>query len=255
MRIGVCVKPVPPAPALDPESLRIDRTGTSVLHGVDASAVETALRLRDDVGGEVVLVAMVPAEATDALRSGLAMGADRAVVVTSDDLAGSDLVVTSNVLAQALRSLEVDLVLLGASSGEGNGALLWSALAERLGMPVLSRAVEVSVEGGRVRAKRQMEAGFDEAETALPAVLALSGEICVPRYPSFKDVVAAKRKPVDVLTPEELGLPSSALGLAGSRTRVLAVGPVPWRKRGEIVEDDGHAHERVVAFLRHRGLA
>jgi electron transfer flavoprotein beta subunit len=254
MRIAVCVKPVPLAPVLNLDTGRLDRSGASVLTGVEESAVETALRLRDELGGEVVLVAMVPGNVAGTLRPALAMGADRAVVVTSDELAGADLLVTSSVLAAALRSLEVDLVVLGASSGDGNGALLWSALGERLGLPVMSRAVEVSVVDERLRGTRQTETGIDVVEADLPAVLAISGEICIPRYPSFKDVIAAKRKVIELVTPASLGLTGSELGEDGVRTRVLAAGPAPSRGRAEIIEDDGHAHERVVEFLRQRRL-
>lgn len=248
------MKPVPLAPILDPATRRLGRSGASALSGVEEAAVETALRLRDAWGGEVVLVSMVPEGASEALRPALAMGADRALVVTSERLAGADVLVTSSVLAAAVRSLEVDLVVLGASSGDGNGALLWSALGERLGMPAVSRAVEASVVDGRLRARRQMESGIDVVTAELPAVLAISGEICVPRYPSFKDVIAAKRKVVDLVTPASFGLTDQELGEHGARTRVLTVASAPARGRAEIVDDDGHAHERVVEFLRERRL-
>jgi electron transfer flavoprotein beta subunit len=254
MRTVVCVKPVPMALALDADSGRLDRSGGSLLTGADESAVESALRVRDQCGGEVVVLAMVPEAAAEALRPALAMGADRAVVVTGAALEGADLLVTSEVLAAAVRRLEADLVILGASSGDGAGALLWSALGERLGLPVLSRAVEVTVAGGRLGATRQTETGVHAAETSLPAVLALSGEVCLPRYPSFRDVIAAKKKTVEVLTPASLGLAAADLGASGSRTRVLAAAPAPARGSAELVEDDGHAHERVVDFLVERRL-
>lgn len=253
MRIVVCVKPVPPELTLDGTG-RLDRSGGAALTGVDESAVETALQVRDRCGGEVIALAMVPANAVDALRPALAMGVDRAVVVAGDALAGADLLSTSTVLAAALRRLRPDLIVLGAASGDGNGALLWSALGERLGLPVLSRAVEVAVAAGRLRATRQTENGLHEAESALPAVLALSGEVCLPRYPSFRDVIAAKKAVVETVTPAALGVPESELGVAGSRTRVLATAAAPTRGQAEIIEDDGHAHERVVDFLARRRL-
>lgn len=253
MRIVVCVKPVPPEPTLDGTG-RLDRSGGAALTAVDESAVETALRVRDGAGGEVVVLAMVPPDAADALRPALAMGADRAVVVAGDALAGADLLATSAALAAALRALSPDLVVLGATSGDGNGALLWAALGERLGLPVLSRAVEVTVADGRLHATRQTEQGLHHAEAELPAVLALSGEVCVPRYPSFRDVIAAKKALLETVTPAELGVPESRLGAAGSRTRVLAAAAAPTRGQAEIVEDDGHAHERVVEFLVQRRL-
>lgn len=248
------MKPVPLAPVLDPATRRLDRSGASALTGVEESAVETALRLRDVWGGEVVLVSMVPGSVSEALRPALAMGADRALVVTSEGLAGADLLVTSSVLAAAVRSIKVDLVVMGASSGDGNGALLWAAMGERLGMPVLSRAVEVSVVDGRLRAIRQTEIGIDAVAAGLPAVLAISGEICLPRYPSFRDVIAAKRKVVDLATPASLGLTGLEMGEERVRTRVLDVASAPVRGQAEIVEDDGHAHERVVEFLKERRL-
>lgn len=248
------MKPIPLAMTLDPGTRRMDRAGAAALTAVEESAVETALRLRDDVGGDVILVTMVPDGAAESLRPALAMGADRAVVVSSDDLIGSDLVSTSTVLAAAARHLAADLVVVGAASGDGNGALLGSALGEQLQVPVLSHAAEVGVVAGRIRGRRQTEAGPDVVEVGLPAVLAISGEICTPRYPSFRDVIAAKRKPIEIMTPESLGLTSTEVGEKGSRTRVRSLSTAAPREDAEILVDAGNAHERIVEFLRERGL-
>jgi electron transfer flavoprotein beta subunit len=257
MKLCVCVKEVPPSSVslrLDPATGRLVRSKGRV-NGPDDYAVEEALRLRDEAGdGEVVVVSMAPAHAVDALRHGLAMGADRAILVSDDGLAGSDLLVTSRVLAAALRREEPDLVLFGWEGTDANGAMLWGAVAERLGLPVLSRVWKLELAGGSARARRQMEYGFDVAETALPAVVAISGAINAPRYPSLKGVVASKKKPVETLLAADLGLGADEIGEAGSRTRVRSVARPPVRTPGILIEDAEHAPERLLEHLTAKGV-
>ena len=159
MKIAVCIKQVPEGNSrIDPETKRLDRSGEGALNPFDANAVEEALRLKVATGeGEVVLVSMGPAKAQDALRKALAMGADRAVLVSDETAAGSDLVATSYALSKALEREGPDLILFGQQAGDSDGAVLWAAVADRLRLPVVSQAAEVTHSGGELTVKRQTE--------------------------------------------------------------------------------------------------
>jgi electron transfer flavoprotein beta subunit len=258
MKIAVCVKQVPDAAAvrrLDGSSLRLDRSGAGALNPFDANAVEEGLRLRDAGGeGEVVLVSMGPEKALDALRKGLAMGADRAVLVADEGAAGSDLVATSLVLARALEREGADLVLFGQQASDSDGAVLWAAVAERLRRPLVSQVAELTVEGGRLRGKRQTEFGYDTIEASLPAVVAVSDAINEPRYPSLKGIMGAKKKPQEQVGLADLGVEAAQAGEAGSRTVVLSLGAPPARGDSRRLEDDGSAAEQIVEFLVEKRL-
>src|SRR5919204_3690333 len=209
MKIAVCVKQVPEAahPRIDPQTKRLDRSGEGALNPFDANAVEEALRLKDAGGeGEIVLVSMGPPKAQDALRKALAMGADRAILVSDDGAAGADLVATSYALGKALERESPDLVLFGQQAGDSDGALLWAAVADRLRLPVVSQAAEISSSDGKLTVKRQTEFGYDVIEVPLPAVVAVSDAINEPRYPSLKGIMGAKKKPQERLSLADLGL-------------------------------------------------
>lgn len=258
MRICVCVKEVPPtsvALKLDPATGRLAR-GKGRLNAPDQYALEEALRIRDERadGTEVVAVAMGPAHAEDAVRSTLASGADRAVLVSDERLAGSDMLATSRVLARALEREQPDLVVFGWEGTDGNGAMLWAAVAGRLRMPVLSRVWELSVGDGAARVKRQMEYGIDVAEAPLPAVVAISGAINLPRNPGLKDVVASRKKSVDVVGLDAVGVAAEAVGEAGSRTRVLDIGRPPTREPSLLIEDQESAAEKLLQYLTEKGI-
>ena len=203
MKIAVCVKQVPDATVakrLDPGTGRLDRSGEGTLNTTDLNAVEEALRLREAAGdGEVVVLSMGPAKALESLRKALAMGADRAVLVSDDAAAGSDLVATSRTLAAALGREQADLVLFGQQSSDADGAVLWAAVAERLRAPLVSQAAELTVDGRAVTGKRQTEHGYDVISAPLPAVVAVSDAINEPRYPSLKGIMGAKKKPAETL--------------------------------------------------------
>src|ERR1700746_2121858 len=170
MRIAVCVKHVPEGTGrIDPGSKRLNRSGEGALNHFDANAVEEALRLKGDTDTEVVVVSLGPEKAADSLRKALAMGADRAVLVTDDAAAGSDLVATSKILAKTLERENADLVLFGQQASDADGAVLWAAVAERLQRPVVSQVAELKHEGGSLRVKRQTEFGYDVIEAPLPA--------------------------------------------------------------------------------------
>src|SRR5438477_9183086 len=219
MKIAVCVKQVPEGSRrIDPETKRLDRSGEGALNPFDANAVEEALRLKDAGGeGEVVLVSMGPPKALDALRKALAMGADRAVLIADDGAAGADLVATSKALAKALEREDAELILFGQQANDSDGAVLWAAVADRLRLPVVSQAAEMTHAGGKLTIKRQTEFGYDVIEAPLPAVVAVSDAINEPRYPSLKGIMGAKSKPQETVLLAELGVEPERAGEPGSR--------------------------------------
>jgi electron transfer flavoprotein beta subunit len=253
MKIAVCVKQVPDATVtkrIDPATKRLDRSGEGALNHFDTQAVEEALRIKEGNGdGEVVVVSLGPAKALDSLRKALAMGADRAVLVSDDQAAGSDLVSTSRVLASALERESADLVLFGQQASDSDGAVLWSAVADRLQAPVVSQVAELTVSDGKLRGKRQTEFGYDVIEAPLPAVVAVSDAINDPRYPSLKGIMGAKKKPQETVSIGDLGLEADSVGETGSRTKVLELSEPPARGDAEKIEDDGSAAEKIVEFL------
>ena len=258
MKIAVCVKEVPDAAVhkrIDPGTKRLERSGEGALNQFDSQAVEEALKLKESDGeGEVVLVSMGPAGALDSLRKALAMGADRAVLITDDGAAGSDLLATSRALAAALEKEGADLVLFGQQSSDSDGAVLWAAVADRLRRPVISQVAELTVADGKVRGKRQTEFGYDVIEAQLPAVIAVSDAINEPRYPSLKGIMGAKKKPQEQVSGSDLGLDAGALGEAGSGTTVLALGDPPPRGDARKIEDDGSAAQQIADFLAEKKL-
>src|SRR4051794_20432230 len=256
MKIAVCVKQVPEGNSrIDPSTMRLDRSGEGALNAFDANAVEEALRLRDAAGeGEVVLVTLGPEKALDSLRKGLAMGADRAVLVSDPAAAGSDLVATSYVLAKALEREGPDVVLFGQQASDSDGAVLWAAVADRLRRPMVSQVAELTVEGGSVRGKRQTEFGYDTIQAPLPAVVAVSDAINEPRYPSLKGIMGAKKKPQEQLSLADVGVEAGRAGVEGSRTEVLSLGPPPPRGDSRRVEDDGNAAQAILDFLVEKRL-
>jgi electron transfer flavoprotein beta subunit len=251
MKIAVCVKQVPEGNRrIDPETKRLDRSGEGALNAFDAHAVEEALRLRDAAGdGEVVLVSMGPPKAQDALRKALAMGADRAVLVTDEGAEGADLVATSAVLAKALEREGADVVLFGQQAGDSDGAVLWAAVADRLRLPVVSQAAEVTHADGKLTVKRQTEFGYDVIEAPIPAVVAVSDAINEPRYPSLKGIMGAKSKPQETISLTDLGLDDLT-----SRTEVYALNEPPARGESRKIDDDGNAAQAVLDFLAEKRL-
>jgi electron transfer flavoprotein beta subunit len=258
VKIAVCVKEVPDAAVhkrIDPQTKRLDRSGEGALNHFDTQAVEEALRIKEaDGDGEVVLVSLGPPRALEALRKALAMGADRALLVSDEAAAGSDLVATSRALAAALEREGPDLVLFGQQANDSDGAVLWAAVAERLRRPVISQVAELTAADGNVRGKRQTEFGYDVIEAPLPAVVAVSDAINDPRYPSLKGIMGAKKKQQETLSAGDLGLDASVLGEEGSRTSVLALADPPARGDSQKIEDDGSAAEKIVEFLAGKKL-
>jgi electron transfer flavoprotein beta subunit len=256
MKVAVCVKHVPVGNLrVHPESGHLDRSGPGELNAVDKNAIEAALRLKDDAGAEVVLVSVGPEHAIESLRTGLGMGADRAVLVNDPGAAGSDLLGTSLLLAQALAREEADLVFFGQQTTDGGGALLWAAVAERLQVPYVSQASKVTLTDGAVEVVRETEVGVDEIHAPLPAMIAVSDAINEPRYASLKGMMAGKKKPLDVLALNDLAVDAADVGRSGARTSVRSVGTPPARAGCETVEDDGHAAQAIYDYLAARQLA
>src|SRR3954469_7469249 len=255
MRIAVCVKHVPEGLSrIDPSTKRLDRSGEGALNHFDANAVEEALRLKGDSDTEVVAISLGPAKAMDSLRKALAMGADRAVLVSDDAAAGSDLLASSYALAKALEREEADLVLFGQQSSDSDGAVLWAAVADRLRRPLISQVADLTVEASSVTGKRQTEFGYDVISASLPAVIAVSDAINEPRYPSLKGIMGAKSKPTERLTLAEIDVDADQVGLAGSRTTVVALAPPPSKGDQVKIEDDGSAADKLVDWLAERKL-
>ena len=227
MNVVVCVKqiPDPAAPqALDPQTHTLVREGKLIMDDSDAYGVEMGLQLAEAAGGgEVTLVSMAPAGETSGLRTALAMGAAKAILVSDDALKGSDALSTAKVLAKAIERAQPDLVIAATESTDGYTGTTPVQVAELLGFPSVTFAKKVSVGDGRVHVERQTEAGYDEVDCPLPAVVTVTAGVVEPRYPSFKGIMAAKSKPVDQLTVADLGLDAGQVGAAGSRQEVTDV--------------------------------
>jgi electron transfer flavoprotein beta subunit len=253
MNVAVCVKQIPD-PAT-PGSLDADHTlsrqGKLILDESDSYGVEMALQLVDAAGGgEVVLISMAPNNEVSGLRTALAMGAARAVLVSDPALEGSDSLSTAKVIAKSVERVgEVDLVLTATESSDGYTGTVPAQVAELLGWPSLTFAKHVETGDGKVTIQRQTEAGYDTVESSLPAVVSVTAGVVEPRYPSFKGIMAAKSKPVDQVTAADLGLEGSQVGWSGARQEITNVEQAPARQAGEKFEDDGTGAEKVVEFL------
>ena len=253
MNVVVCVKQIPdPAVpgSLDPNTHTLVREGKLILDDSDSYGVEMALQLADQAGGgEVTLVSMAPNNETGGLRTALAMGAAKAILISDETLKGTDALGTAKVLAAAIKRAEPDLVIAATESTDGYTGTTPVQVAELLGLPSVTFAKHVEVEGQKVKVQRQTEAGYDEVESPLPALITVTAGVVEPRYPSFKGIMAAKGKPVEELKVADLGLGPDEVGQKGARQEITDVSPSEERKAGEIVEDEGDAHERIIAFL------
>ncbi len=256
MKICVCVKhvPDPNLPVqVDLDTRRLVRDPAHcILDPGDEYGVETALRLVEAHGGEVVVVSMGPPAAEDALRRAMAMGADRAILVSDEALAGSDVLATARALAAAIRPEQPDLVLCATESTDAYTGLLPGALAALLDLPQLTFARTVAVEGNIVTVQRATETGYQLVQAALPALVTVTASVGEPRYPSFKGLMAAKRKPLITRGLAVLGVELREVGERGARERVLEVREVRQVKQGRIVVEDGTGSsiEEILAFLR-----
>jgi electron transfer flavoprotein beta subunit len=249
MNVIVCVKQIPD-PALpgelDPSTNTLKRDGKLILDESDSYGVEMALQLVTTAGGgDVTLVSMAPNDETSGLRTALAMGAAKAVLVSDATLAGADALTTAKVLAGAVgKAGDYDLVIAGTESSDGYTGTVPEQLAELLGLPSITFAKTVEIADGTLKVNRQTEEGYDEVTCSLPAVVSVTAGVVEPRYPSFKGIMAAKSKPVDTVTTADLGV--EAVSWA---QQIVSVEDAPAREAGEVIEDDGESFNKIVEFL------
>lgn len=251
MNVVVCVKQVPDPNAtgrLDPTTHYLVREGVEVvLDPGDEFGVEAGLQIAEKTGGSVTVVSMGPEKGMDALRKALAMGAAKAVLVSDPALKGSDALTTAKVLAAVIKREGFDLVIAATESTDGYTGVVPQAIAQLLGVPALTFAKSIEVDGTSVRIDRQTEVGVDKVEGEAPAVISVTAGVNEPRYPSLKGIMGAKSKPVDRLSLADLGL--EGLGEASARQRITAVEAAEQRKAGEIHQDEGEGARRIVDFL------
>jgi len=225
----------------------------AVLDEINERAVEEALQIREKEGAEgtVTVLTAGPERATEAISKALSMGADKAVHLSDAALHGSCAVQTSKALAKLIGTVDggFDLVLAGNEASDGRAGAVPAMVADILGVPALTHAREVTVEGGSVSVTRETDDGVTKLTAELPALVSVNEKINEPRYPSFKGIMAAKNKPVDQVTLADLGLGPNQVGWEGARQQITDVTPAPEREAGEKVVDEGDAHEKIVAFL------
>jgi len=248
LNIVVCVKHIPdPNLPGEMDGTRLRRSGVQgTLDPGDEYGVEAGLRLKETVGGEVTLVCMGPESALEAVRKGLSMGADGAVLVTDDALQGADALVTARVLAASIARRPFDLVIAGVESTDGYTGTMPATLAELLGVPQATFARHLEMRDGVVRVQRQTATGYHVIECPLPAVVTVTAGVNEPRYPSFKGIMAAKKKPLETLSVADLALPSDRVS-PGQHVKEIAAAEA--RKAGEVIPDDGSAAARIADFL------
>ena len=261
MNIVVLVKQVPDTAVerkLRDADGTLDRASVDgLINELDEYAIEEGLKIAEaqrEAGqeAEVTIVTMGPEKATESIRKALSMGADKAVHLIDDALAGSDALATSAAMAAALQQTGFDLVICGSESTDARGGVVPAMLAERLGVPQLTLASKVDIDGTSVSIRRMIDDGYAVVTGSLPAVVSVVEKINEPRYPSFKGIMAAKKKPVQTLTLADIGLAADAVGLAGSATQVADFAARPPRAAGVIVTGDGDGGAKVAAFLAER---
>ena len=262
MKICVLVKEVPDAAVekrINPSTGRLDRSGEKNLNPFDTHAIEAAMQLKE--GGaidvdEVVAVTMGPTTAERALRKAVSLGADRAVQLTDDALAGSDVNGTGYALAKVLEAESPDLVLLGQQSDDGECYTIGAVVADHLQMPSLTQVIKIDVEDGKLRCERQAEYGYDTVLVELPAVISVGDAINEPRYPSLKAIMGAKKKPLDTKSAGDAGIEADRVGFENARAHCSEFAAPPAKEAGKIIEDEDTAEtvEQIVAWLDERKL-
>jgi electron transfer flavoprotein beta subunit len=258
MKIVVCVKQVPDTAAerkLEAADATLDRASVDgLINEIDEYAIEEGLLIAEaqraaGQDAEVVILTMGPEKAAESIRKALSMGADSAVHLLDDGLAGSDALSTSYALAQVLQQIGFDLVICGSESTDARMGVMASMLAERLGFPQVSLAIKLELDGSVLRIRRVSEDGYFEVESSLPAVVSVVEKINEPRYPSFKGIMAAKKKPVQTMSMADAGIDPALVGLGGSATEVVDWAQRPPRQSGTIVKDEGDGGVKVAEFL------
>jgi electron transfer flavoprotein beta subunit len=256
MKMYVCIKQIPDpntvVSKLDPNTRRLVRSGVSlVLDPGDESTISAAINLRDTIGNsELTAVSMGPTSTQEAMRRALAMGADRAILVTDPVLAGSDALSTARVLAAVLKKEEPDLVFCSTESTDGYTGMVPGGIAEFLGLPQLTFAREITIEGQKAVIKRVTQTGYQTVESQLPAVITIASGSFEAIYPTMRGIMGAKKKPFTQLSLADLGIDASEVGEAGARERVMAIGKVEARAAGQVIKDDGSAAQAIADFLQ-----
>jgi electron transfer flavoprotein beta subunit len=251
--IVVCGKVIPASSVtieIDSNTKRMVRKG--VTHELDpaaASAVEEGLRLTEKHGGTVTLITMGISDVTIGIRNALAMGATSAVHILDDTVAGSDTLGTAKLLAAAIKKQAFDLVICATESSDSYSGIVPGQIAYFLGVPPVTFAKDINLDGNKITIKRQSEGGYDIVESMLPALVAVSSGINEPRYPQLKGIMAAKKKEIKVYTAADLGLPADQVGEKGAREKVLTIGRPPKRQAGKVVTDEGEGGKQIADFL------
>jgi electron transfer flavoprotein beta subunit len=254
MNIVVLVKQVPDTYSertLTDSDHTLDREASdAVIDEINERSVEAALLLKEAHDGEVTVVCVGPARATEAIRKALSMGADKAVHLSDEALHGSDAVQTAKALAKVIGTVEgYDLVIAGNEASDGRTGAVPAMIAEVLGLPALTHAQALAVDGTTVTVTRGTDDGVTKLTAELPALVSVGEKINEPRYPSFKGIMAAKKKPVTSLTLADAGIDASEVGLANALTSVTEAAPKPPKSGGEKVEDEGDGGDKVAAYL------
>lgn len=253
MNIFVCGKVIPASTVIieiDANTKRMVRKG--VTHELDpaaASAVEEGLRLTEKHGGTVTLVTMGISDATIGIRNALAMGATSAIHILDEAVAGSDTLGTAKALAAAIKKQPFDLVICATESSDSYSGIVPGQIAQLLGVPPVTFAKEITVDGDKITIHRQSESGYDVVESSLPALVAVSSGINEPRYPQLKGIMAAKKKEIKVYTAADLGLAPDQVGESGAREKVLTIGRPAKREAGTMVTDEGEGGKQIADFL------
>jgi electron transfer flavoprotein beta subunit len=256
MKMYVCIKQIPDpntvVSKLDPNTKRLVRSGISlVLDPGDESTISAAIKIRDTIGdSEVTVVSMGPESAQEAMRRALAMGADRAILVTDPALAGSDALSTARVLAAVLKKEEVDLVLCSTESTDGYTGMVPGGIAEFLGLPQLTFAREITIEGQKAVIKRVTLTGYQTVECPLPAVVTIASGSFEAIYPTMKGIMGARKKPFTQFSLANLGIETSQVGETGAHERVMAIGQVEARAAGQVIKDEGNSAQAIADFLQ-----
>ena len=258
MNIVVLVKQVPDTEGdrkLDPSDNTLDRASVDpVINYIDEFAIEEGLRLKEAHGGEVTILTVGPERATESIRKALSMGADKAVHVSDDALHGSDAIATAKVIAGALGTIEWDLAIAGSEATDSRSAVVPALVAEVLGAPQLTLARKVTVDGSTVTIERVTDSGYQTVSASTPAVISVVEKINDPRYPSFKGIMAAKSKPIDVKSLADVGVDAGEVGLANSWSQVASFENAPPRAAGQTVKDEGDGGVKIADYLASKKL-
>ncbi|HEX9763378.1 MAG TPA: electron transfer flavoprotein subunit beta/FixA family protein [Acidimicrobiia bacterium] len=249
MRVVVCIKQIPdPATpyTLEEGTNWLVRPDEQILDDTDRYGVEMGLQLASAVDGTVTLISMGPAGTGQGVRQALAMGATKAILIEDTRLRGSNALTTARALSTAIKAEGFDLVIAGTESTDGYSGVVPQMMAELLDVPALTYATKVDVSGSEVVIHRQTSEGYDVVESGLPALVTVTAGVVEPRYPTFKGIMDAKKKPVETKTLDDLGFEP------GPDQAVTAITPAPERSGGEKIEDDGEAHLAIVSLLEKR---